>query len=38
MKILKGIVQFNYNDVNIPGEMFDKIENSKKDGTILFIK
>ena len=38
MKTPKGIVQTNYNDANQPGEMFDKIENSMKNGTILFIK
>ena len=37
MKTPKGIVQTNYNDINQPGEMFDKIENSMKNGTILFI-
>ena len=38
MKNPKAIVQTDYNDINQPGEMFDKIENSMKNGTILFIK
>ena len=38
MKTPKSIVQTNYNDVNENGEMFDKIENAMKNGSILFIK
>ena len=38
MKTPKSIVQTNYNDVNEHGEMFDKIENAMKNGSILFIK
>ena len=37
MKTPKSIVQTNYNDINEQGEMFDKIENAMKNGSILFI-
>ena len=38
LKTPKSIVQTNYNDVNEHGEMFDKIESSMKNGSVLFIK
>ena len=38
MKTPKSIVQTNYNDINDHGDMFEKLEQSMKNGIILFIK
>ena len=37
-KAPKSVVQTTYNDINEPGEMFDKLESAMKSGSILFIK
>ena len=38
LKTPKVIVKTTYNDINEQGEMFDKIESSMKNGSVLFIE